>query len=278
MMIASTLFFSSMHTVIRYISEDLHPFQIAFCRNLFGLAILVPIIVQQGEKIFRTSQLGLHAMRALIHMSSMLLFFSALAIAPIAKVTALSFTAPLFMALLGVLVFKERIWIRRWTAIIFGFIGALIVLRPGIEPLDTGSVMVLTAALTWAVTMIFIKFLVRKDTIITVTVYTSIFMTVLSVLPAVFVWQWPSIEAWGWLLFIGITGTLGQMTLAEALKNAEASAIMPFDFLKLIWAAALGYCFFAEIPTVYTWAGATLIFASGSYIVYRESFIARSRR
>ncbi len=278
LMVISTVFFSMMHATIRYISTELHPFQIAFFRNFFGLLVFLPIIMQQGVGVFHSDRLGLHALRACLNMCAMFSFFYALSITPIAKVTALSFTSPLFMAVLSVLILGERMRVRRWTATILGFIGTLIILRPGIEAVDFGSILVVGSASIWAVTMIVIKFLLRSDSSVTVTAYVNVLMSILSLGPALYVWRWPGIEAWGWLLFIGIAGTIGQLLLAESLKQAEATAVMPFDFLKLVWTALLGFWLFAEIPTLYTWIGAAIIFSSGFYIAYRESMLARQQQ
>jgi len=179
------------------------------------------------------------------------------------------------MAVLSVLILGERMRLRRWTATILGFVGTLIILRPGIEAIDYGSMLVVGSASVWAVTMIVIKFLARTDSSLTITAYMNLLLSLLSLGPAIYVWQTPSATAWIWLVFIGVSGTLAQLLLTEALKQTEATAIMPFDFLKLVWTAALGYVLFAEVPTLYTWIGASVIFASGFYIAWRESMLAR---
>ncbi len=278
LMIVSTVFFSVMHATIRHVSQDLHPFQIAFFRNFFGLIVFLPIIVQRGVGVFHTARLGLHVVRAMLNMLAMFSFFYALSITPIAKVTALSFTSPLFMAVLSVIVLGERMRARRWTATILGFVGTLVILRPGIEAVDFGAMLVLGSASIWAVTMIVIKVLLRTDSSVSVTAYVNLLLSLLSLGPAIYVWQWPDPAAWGWLLFIGVGGTIGQLLLAESLKQAEATAVMPFDFLKLVWTALLGLWLFAEVPTLHTWIGAAIIFSSGFYIAYRESVIARAQQ
>lgn len=277
-MVISTVFFAAMHAAIRYISQDLHPFQIAFFRNFFGLLIFLPVALRTGLEVFRTKRLGLHFVRASLNICAMLSFFTALSITPIAKATALSFTSPLFMAVLSVLILGERMRVRRWTATILGFVGTLVILRPGLEAIDLGSVLVVGSASVWAITMIVIKFLARTDSSLTITAYMNLLLSVLSLGPAIYVWQNPDPFAWGVLLFIGIAGTLAQLLLTEALKQTEATAVMPFDFLKLVWAALFGYLLFTEVPTVFTWIGAAIIFASGFYIAYRESVLARQRR
>ena len=126
--------------------------------------------------------------------------------------------------------------------------------------------------------MIVIKFLARTDSSLTITAYMNLLLSILSVGPAIYVWQTPSAEAWMWLVFVGISGTLAQLTLTEALSQTEATAVMPFDFLKLVWAAAMGYLYVAAVTEIYTWIGAPVIFFSGFYIAYRESVLARQRR
>ena len=274
-MLVSTVLFSAMHAAIRHVSQEIPPIQAAFFRNFFGLIVFLPILMQTGLKVLHTDRIGLHLVRAILNVCAMFSFFTALAITPIAKVTALSFTSPLFMAVLSVIILGERMRLRRWTATILGFVGTLIILRPGIEAIDYGSMLVVGSASVWAVTMIVIKFLARTDSSLTITAYMNLLLSLLSVGPAIYVWQTPSAMAWVWLMFIGVSGTLAQLLLTEALKQTEATAIMPFDFLKLVWTAALGYVLFAEVPTLYTWIGAAVIFASGFYIAWRESMLAR---
>lgn len=277
-MLVSTVLFSAMHAAIRHVSQEIPPVQAAFFRNFFGMIVFLPILMRSGLAVFHTNRLGLHVVRACLNICAMFAFFTALSIAPIAKVTALSFTSPLFMAVLSVIILGERMRLRRWTATILGFIGTLIILRPGVEAIDLGSALVIGSASVWAVTMIVIKFLARTDSSLTITAYMNVLLSILSIGPAIYVWQSPSAEAWAWLVFIGVSGTLAQLTLTEALSQTEATAVMPFDFLKLVWTAAMGYLFFAEIPTLYTWIGAAVIFFSGFYIAYRESVLARQRR
>ncbi|MEO1331531.1 MAG: DMT family transporter, partial [Pseudomonadota bacterium] len=127
MMCLSTVAFAIMHMAVRRLSAELPPFEIAFFRNLFGLAFLAPLLVGDGFRALRTSRLGLHALRGVVNIGAMLLFFSALAITPLAEVTALGFTAPIFAAALSVLALGERFRAHRWAAIGFGFLGMLII-------------------------------------------------------------------------------------------------------------------------------------------------------
>lgn len=270
LMCISTVAFSIMHGLVRFVSEVLPPFQIAFFRNVFGLAFLLPLLMRSRFAILRTQKIGLHVLRGVINIGAMLMFFTALSISPLAKVTALSFTAPIFMAILAVLVLGERFRIYRWLAILFGFAGMLIILRPGIVAIDTGALLVTGAAALWAVAMIIIKILSRTESSLTIVAYMGIFLGLFSVFPALWVWRPFGFETLCWMVLIGLFGTIAQMTLSQALKETDPTALMPFDFLKLIWTAIIGAWYFAEIPDVFTWIGAAVIFSSGLFIAYRE--------
>ena len=270
LMCLSTIAFSIMHGLVRFVSEVLPPFQIAFFRNIFGLAFLLPLLMRSRFAILRTKQIGLHALRGVINMAAMLMFFTALAISPIAKVTALGFTAPIFMAILAVLVLGERFRIYRWSAIFLGFVGMLIILRPGLVAIDTGALLVIGSAALWAVAMIIIKIQSRTESSLTIVAYMGIFLGVFSIAPAVWVWQPFGLQTLGFMVLIGLFGSIAQMAISESLKETDSTALMPFDFLKLIWTAMIGVWFFSEIPDIYTWIGATVIFLSGLFIAIRE--------
>ena len=278
LMIVSSILFSAMHAAIRHVSTELPSYQIAFFRAFFGLVLFLPVAIRTRFGFLRTSRPWLHGLRALLNLCSMLAFFTALDTTPIARVTALSFSAPIFMAVMSVVLLGERMRVRRWAATILGFIGALIIIRPGIVEIDSGSVLVLGSAAVWAACMIVIKILGRTESSMAITGYSNLLLSVMALVPAIMVWKNPSLDAWVWLAFIGTVGTLGQIAIAEALKQADATAVMPFDFLKLIWATAFGFVFFAELPDQYTWVGAAVIFSSGMYIAYRESQLSKNSR
>jgi len=276
-MLVSTLFFASMHTCVRYLSGDLHPFEIGFFRNLFGVVILAPLILRNGCALMRTNHLNWHFTRATINVFAMMIFFYALSITPLATVQALSFTAPLFTTVLAVVLLGEKVRFRRWAAVIVGFIGVMIILRPGAQPLDFGSLLVLLSASIWAFTMIIIKRLSNTDSPLTITAYVTIFLTVMSFIPAMWVWTWPVGTQWAWLVFAAFAGTMGQLCVAKAFAYADTTIVLPFDFAKIIWGAMLGYLFFGEYVSVYTWIGAVVIFAGATYVAYRERQLEQQR-
>ncbi|HEX6142411.1 MAG TPA: DMT family transporter [Geminicoccaceae bacterium] len=278
LMLASTFMFAAMHATIRTVSAELHPFEIAFFRNLFGFLIVVPWLIRYGIGPLRTSRPGLHLLRGAFNIVAMLSFFTALTIAPLAEVTALNFTAPIFATLLAIPIFKETVRLRRWTAIVLGFAGVLIILRPGFAGAGTGQLLALLAAVTWGCALLVIKRLGQSDSSITIIAWMAMMMIPASFVPALFVWQTPSLGALGWLVLIGLLGNMGQLAMTEAIRQADASVVMPIDFFKLIWVALLGYLLFAEVPGIFTWIGGAIIFTSTAYIAYREQQVTRARR
>ncbi len=269
-MVASTVCLALMHTTIHHVSDTVHPFVVVFFRLFFALVVVIPFFVRSGLAPLSTRKLGLLTLRGVLNFAAMLCFFSALSMAPIADVTALSFSAPLFATLLAVLILKERLGWRRVMAIAAGFAGTLIVLRPGFAEITTGYILVLVAAVFWGACVIIIKTLSRTESSVTITTYMSLVMAPLALVPALFVWSWPSLIDFGWLALLGLLGGCGQMAVSQALKLAETHVAMPFDFVRLIWVSLTGYLFFAEVPDIFVWLGGALIFSSTAYITIRE--------
>jgi len=270
LMCVSTVLFSTMHVLVRYAAQEMPPLEIAFFRNAFGIVVFLPLLASGGFGFLRTKRLGLHAVRGLLNVCAMLMFFTALSLTPVARVTALAFTSPLFMALLSVMFLGERFRIRRWMALVIGFAGTLVILRPGMIPVDLGSLLVVGSSSIWALTMVVIKILSRTESSFAITAYMNIFLGVFSLGPALWVWETPPPQMWVWLVAIGVLGTIAQIALSQALKETEPTAVMPFDFLKLVWTTLLGLWVFGELPDLVTWVGAAVVFTSGFYIAWRE--------
>ena len=276
LMFVSTMGFSIMHVLVRHLSGGLHPFEIAFFRNLFGLIVIVPWFLRYGTAVLKTQKLPLHLLRSALNVVAMLCFFYALSITPLSEVAALSFTAPIFATILAVLILHEVVRARRWVAILFGFAGTFVAIRPGFAEVGLGAMLLIVQSMLWGCALVVIKVLGRSDSSVTIAAYMTLLMIPLSLVPALWFWQTPSLDELGWLVLIGVIGTVAQLLMTQALKEGEAAVVMPVDFFKLIWAAILGYVFFAEIPTVYTWIGGTMIFAAATYIAYRESVLRQA--
>jgi drug/metabolite transporter (DMT)-like permease len=268
--------FSCMHALVRHVSVELHSFEVAFFRNFFGLLVLMPFFLRHRLGILSTEQPRLHLLRGALQVGAMTMFFTALTLAPLARISALSFTAPLFAALLAMLVLGETMRARRVVALVLGFAGALIIIRPEGFALDTGSLLVLGSSVCWATALILIKHLSRRDSSVTLTAWMGIVMTPLSLLPALFVWRWPQPTTMAWLVLLGCAGALGQLAMAEGFRRADATMVLPFDFTRLVWASLLGYFLYSEVPELRTWIGGSIIFASTTYIAFREARLART--
>ena len=261
---------SVMNVCVRHVAAEMHPFEAAFFRSLFGLLLLLPLPLRQGLRHLRTARPGLHVIRGTIQAAVVLLTFTGLSMVPVAKVTALQFTMPLFAALMAIVFLGEPAHMRRMVALMVGFLGALIIVRPGFVPLDVGSVLVLLAAAGVATLVIIVKMLGRTDSSLTITLYMGIFTTPLTLLFAVPVWRDPSLAELGWLVVIGALTIVVNICFAQAVKEADATTLMPFDFTKLVWAALLGYLAFGEVPEVWTWVGGAVIFAAAAGLTLRE--------
>lgn len=271
LMIFATLSLSVMQGIIRHVSFELHPFEVVFFRNLFGLAVLMPVLFRAGLEPLRTTRLGLHSIRGALHVCSMWCFFYGLSVTPLAKVAALNFTAPLFASVAAVMFLREKLGFNRGIALIAGFVGALIILQPGAAILNAGALMILLSSMIWGVVLIMIKRLTVTESSLTITLYMMLYLTPLSLIGALFVWEWPTLTQIGWLITVGCCGTVGHLCVAQSLKDADATAVMPFDFGRLIWAGLIGFLFFAEIPGISTLIGAVVIFSAAMYVAIQES-------
>jgi drug/metabolite transporter (DMT)-like permease len=174
-------------------------------------------------------------------------------------------------------VLGEVVRARRWTAIAIGFIGTLIILRPGVIEIGIGPILIVVSAAIWSVALMVIKVMTRTDSSVTISLYASIFLSPIVLLAALPFWDWPSGEQLARMFVLATFGTVAQTLMNQSLKLADTSVVLPVDFTKLIWAALLGFLVFGEVPDIYTWTGGLLIFASTTYIAIRESRLKRER-
>lgn len=277
---AASIIFALMIGVIRYVAvvDGMHPFEIAFFRNLFGLAFMLPWLTRSGLSGLKTRRQGLYAVRAGLGMVAMMTWFWALAELPLAEAVALSYTAPIFATVLAALVLGEVVRRRRWTATIIGFAGAMVILRPGLQELTPASLVVLVSAASFASAIIVMKMLSRTEPTNAIVTYMVLYLTPLSLLPALFVWTTPDLATLVRLVILGGLATAAHLCITRAFACADASAVMPFDFMRLPCAALIGYLVFAESADLWTWVGAVIIFGASVYIARRESQVARQQR
>ena len=261
---------AGMHVCIRLVSEGMHPFEIAFFRNIFALLVLIPWFWKLGLAPLKTKRFGLLFTRGAVNTVCMLAYFTAISIGQLVEVAALSFTAPIYAILIGMVVFGEKVGFFRWCAIISGFIGVLIIIRPGFEEVGYAQILVPSSAFGWAICMVMVKELGRTESAITITAYMSLVMAPLSLGPAIYYWVWPTWEQLGWLLVLGGLGGAGQLALAQALRLGETHVVTPLDFLRLVFVSILGYLLFDQVPDIFVLGGGIIIFASVTFIAYRE--------
>lgn len=274
-MLASTMFFGLMAVVIRLASKALPTFEIAFFRNTFGLLALLPLLLRSGASL-RTKQLPRYLLRSTIGIGSMLAGFWAIGHLPLSQAISLSYSTPLFVTIAAVVWLGEHVRRRRWAAVIVGFLGVLVIVQPGSSAFTAGSLIAVLAAVLSAVVAIQIKQLSRVDPADTIVFYTYVFWVPLSLLPALFVWQWPHGITWLWLVCTGVFGTGGQLLWTRALRLGEVSALTPISFMQLPVVAVAGYFLFDEKISRWTVIGAAIIFAANAYIAHREVQLSRS--
>ena len=275
----SAVLFALMAVAIRFASHTTHAFEIAFFRNLFGLMFALPLLVQHGPSLLKTDKLGLYTVRCVIGMGAMLTGFWSLSHLPLAQAVAISFSTPLFVTIGAVLVLGEVVRARRWTAVLVGFLGVLVMLRVwqvDLQPTQRfGSYIALLSALLGASAAISIKFLSRTEKPDAIVFYMVLIMTPMSLLPALPVWTWPDPATLGWLIATGALGTFAHRALTKAYQLGDVSALTPLNFVQLPVVAICAWLWFGETPDRFTALGALIVFASVIYIAHREAVLAR---
>lgn len=271
----STILFGTMAVCIRLASKTQHAFEIAFFRNLFGLLFTLPLLLRHGTGILRTHKLPLYVLRCVIGTVGMMSGFWAIVHLPLAQAVAISYSTPLFVTIGAVWVLGETVRARRWAAVCIGFIGVIILLQPGADSFTAASLVALLAALMSASVAISIKFLTRTEAPDAIVIYTTLLWVPMSLLPALFVWQWPSGITWLWLVLAGLFGTTAHMCWTRALQLGEASMLTPISFLQVLVVGIFGWWLFDEPVDRYTLLGALIVFTSNVYIAYRETQLAK---
>ena len=274
-MTLASVFFGVMAITIRYASHQLHPFEVAFFRNVFGLLFALPILYRTGLGVLRTNRLPLYFMRCAIGLVSMLAGFWAIAHLPLAQAIALSYSTPLFVTIFAVFALGEVVRVRRWTAVLVGFVGILIIVRPSADTFTAGALVALLAAVMSATVSISIKFLSRTESSDAIVLYTTLIWAPLSLVPALFVWEAPTLASWCWVALAGLLGTAGHMAWTRALRLGDVSALTPINYVQLPIVALLAYLLFDEALDRYTALGSAVIFLANFYIARREMALAR---
>lgn len=276
-LMSAGFFFALMTSAIRPAAAELHPFQIVFIRNLLCLVFISPWLFRARVNLLESPQLKLHLLRATLFGSSMMCWFTAITMLPLVDAVSLNFTAPIFVTIMASLILRETVRLRRWTAVAVGFCGMLVIVRPGFQEFNLGHLLVMGDAIIWATAVILVRILSRREPPIVIVAHMFVWVTPLSLVPALFVWVWPSPVILLWMVAMAACSTCGHVLATRAYAAAEASAVMPFDYVRLIFFATAGYVFFSEVPDEWTLAGAAIIVSSSLYIMRREAALARAR-
>ena len=273
----SLFFFTFMGIFIRKSSENIHILEVVFFRNLLACFIMIPIIYSSGLASFKMVQPGLFVWRAVFVSIGMFAGFAAITLIPLAQATAISFTTPIFISILAFFLMGEVIKIRRLIAIFIAFIGMLFIVQPNAEGLSFGVVLAFMGAFFHSINSLILKKLTLKESANAIVIWMVILLVPISIVPAVFVWEWPSAITWFYLWCLAFCGTIGHSFFTRAYSLAEITSLQPFEFIKLPMVAFLAWLIFSEVPGYWTWVGGTIIFASTAYITRREAKINKSK-
>ena len=271
-MLGSTVFFTAMTAMIRYVSGSIDPLEIVFFRNLFGLVVLLPWLMRHGKVSLNTRRLPLYSLRAVVGLIAMICWFTAISQMNLGDAVALSFTAPMFATVGAVFLLSEIVRVRRWVAVLAGFTGAMVILRPGFAEIPPAAYFVLLSSMMMGLSVCLVKLLAKTEQVMAIVFTMVLMLTPVSLIPALFVWQTPDLIQFAWLTAIGACGTLGHICITRAFSMAEATAVLPYDFMRLPLMAVLAWLVFDQVLDVWTGVGAIIIIGASIYIAHREAY------
>lgn len=271
LMLLAMFIFVLIDAVAKYLSATLPVMQIVWARSVFALLFTLLLLRGRGfGTLMATRRPGLQLTRSGFQFASTIIFFTALKYIPLADAIAIAFVSPLIITALSVPMLGEKVGIRRWMAVIVGFLGVLVIIRPGIGAMEWAMLLPLGMACTSALYQINTRSLAQTDHPITTLWYTALTGSVIATAFMPFVWVPPSPKDWALMVLLGALGTIGHFMLINAYARASASVLAPFVYTQFIWSIVVGYILFANLPDGFTWLGAAIVSASGIYTAYRE--------
>ena len=270
LIIISIIFGTLMGTFMKLAQEELNVFTTGFLRFFFGFLIITPYILKTKFEVFSTKNLKIHILRSALNLPAMLLGFAALAMLPLEKMTAIHFIVPIIVTILAVIFLKEKIYLYRSIALVMGFLGMLIILRPGIIDISIGIYMALISSLIWSVVIILTKKVSKDDSAITILSHQYVYMSLFSFPLVIYFWDQPSLKTIIFILCAAMSGTILHIALNHAYKLVDVTMTQPYSFLGLVVSSIIGYFVFSDKPDFYTWLGASVIFCGVLLISYRE--------
>ncbi|HXP95908.1 MAG TPA: DMT family transporter [Telmatospirillum sp.] len=276
MIIVSTVLFSILWSLVKMLAARYPIVEVSFFRSALAfIPVGVMVATNGGLPLLRTRKVSSHIWRSVIGVVSMMLGFLSYHLMPLADAVAISFTSPLLITALSVPLLGEKVGIHRWSAVVVGFVGVLLIIQPGGAMLNLGAITALTAAIASAFSMVTIRQLNRTDRPLTIVFYFTLYSTLFTAIPLPFVWVTPTLQDWGLLIVLGLTGGIGQYFMTRAYGLASAAVVSPFNYVSLLWAALFGWAIWGDVPALHVFVGSAVVVASGLFILFRE--IAKSR-
>jgi drug/metabolite transporter (DMT)-like permease len=271
-MIGATLVFAGSSAASKWLVETYPIGEVLFTRTAVALLVLAPFILPQtGLAVFRTRRLSHHVLRSVSQGFSQTFLLIAFSLMPLASAIAINFSSPLFATLASALLLKEAVGLTRWTVLLLGFVGVLIVSNPGAETFQIGALFALGNAVLYGSVTAAVRGMTATESAETLTLYQLVLLTAFFALLLPFGWTTPTLADVGWIVFNGASNAVGQYWWTRALHLAPASAITPFFYLSLVWASILGFAVWGEVPTISLVIGSAVVVASGLFLLWRES-------
>jgi len=280
-MLASAVTFSVMTTLIKYLGSDYPAALQTFYRQAAGMVVLAPVILRHRGAAFATSRPSILIFRSLAGTVGMILSFYAFQKMPLADANALSFTRTLWLVPLAAFIVKEQVGVWRAGAAVVGFIGVLVMIRPGAGgQFNVGlpAMAMLASAFLFAFTVTGMKVLTRDHSVMVILVWSAVLGLILSIPGAIFTWRVPGLRDFLLLCAMGAIATVNQACYIKGMQAGEAAVMAPIDYTRLIFSAAAGFFLFAEVPSRWTWIGAGIVVAATLFITLREQQLARSAK
>lgn len=246
----------------REASRELSVFQIMLLRSTLGLAMIWPLVrAAGGLTAMKTGRLPQHVLRNAVHYAAQYGWFVALTLIPLAQVVSIEFTMPIWSAALAVAFLGERMSGRKWFAVLLGLVGVAVIVRPQAGQIDAGQLIALASALGFAVSIVLVKSLTRTEAAVVISFWMLVVQSVIGLVPALMVWQWPSLSTWGWVVVVAFCGTYSHYCFARAMQHADATVVVPMDFLRVPLTALVGWLVYSERVDLFTAVGVGLILA-----------------
>jgi len=264
-----------MSVFLKFAQEDTNVFSVGFMRFFFGFLLIFPFIIKSKFKIYNTDNFKFHITRSIINVPMMILGFAALMYIPLDQIKAIGFLSPILVVILSVIFLKERIYLIRTFSLILGFIGVIIILRPGIIEISIGAYMVLTSTLLWSTVIIITKYMSKSDSPMTIITYQYTFVSIFTLPIAIVYWSSLSLSSVFYSLMAAIVGTVLHLCINTSYKLASLTILQPIWFSQLLWATIFSLILFNESVDYFTYIGGSLVFISVLIITYRENYLKK---